>query len=133
MSFKPLTHGVLISNRLSHEDQHKSALDDGELGGAALSPRKAAPKESKITLFDERVQSSKGHGEEENVTEEDQGDSISLQDYVNSYGFTAKNRSSLTQLIEAHTSKPHALSEEDQNKSGEMIYCLYWIDLGYTL
>ena len=43
-------------SRLSHEDQHKSSLDDGELGSAGLSPRKVTPKESKITLFDERVQ-----------------------------------------------------------------------------
>jgi len=96
-------------SRLSHEDQHKSSLDDGELGSAGLTPRKATPKESKITLFDERVQSSKGHGEQDEAAEEDQG-YISLQEYVNNYGFNTKNRSSLNQLIEAHTSRPHALS-----------------------
>ena len=60
-------------SRLSHEDQHKSSLDVGELGSAGLAPRKASPKESKITLFDERVQSSKGHGEQqdEKTAEED--------------------------------------------------------------
>lgn len=92
-------------SRLSHEDQHKSSLEDGELGSSGLSPRKATPKESKITLFDERVQSSKGHGEQDKTAEEDEG-CISLREYVNINGFSAKSRSSLNQLV-AHTEKPH--------------------------
>mmetsp|Transcript_30450 Transcript_30450/g.49801 ORF Transcript_30450/g.49801 Transcript_30450/m.49801 type:complete len:553 (-) Transcript_30450:394-2052(-) len=102
--------------RLSHEDQHKSSLDDGELGSAGLSPRKATPKESKITMFDERFQSSKGHDEQDKTTEEDQG-YVSLRDYVNTNGFNAKNRSSLNQLIDAHAYKPqHAFSNDEQSE-----------------
>ena len=108
-------------SRLSHEDQHKSSLEDGELGSAALTPRKAAPKESKITLFDERVQSSKGHVRDKE-TEEDEG-YISLQDYVKRHGFNAKGRSSLTQLIEAHTQpKPNILSNAT-DKPGKLFLC----------
>lgn len=99
-------------SRLSHEDQHKTSLDDGELGSAGLTPRKATPKESKISLFDERVQSSKGHGEEDKTTEEDQG-YISLQDYVSNNGFNAKSRSSLNHLIASHLHKPRALPNNE--------------------
>lgn len=110
-------------SRLSHEDQHKSSLEDGELGSASLSPRKATPKESKITLFDERVQSFKGHGEQDKAKDEDQG-YITLRDYVNSHGFNAKNRSSLNQLLEAHAYKPHALSTmEPLEKQGKNFIC----------
>ena len=111
-------------SRLSHEDQHKSSLDDGELGGASLSPRRATPKESKqITLFDERVQSSKGHDNLDKPTEDDEGGSISLEEYVHNHGFNSKSRSSLTQLIEAHAPKSNALSDSDQSeKHGEMAY-----------
>jgi hypothetical protein len=98
-------------SRLSHEDQHKSSLDDGESGSAGLNPRKAIPIGSKLTLFDERVQSSKGHGVQGKTAEKDTG-YISLQDYVNRYGFNAKCRNSLTQLIEA-THMPRALSTDD--------------------
>ena len=106
-------------SRLSHEDQHKSSLDVGELGSAGLAPRKASPKESKITLFDERVQSSKGHVEQqdEETAEKDQGaGDISLHDYVNTHGFQAKCRSSLNQLIDAHAYRPHPLSATDQTE-----------------
>jgi hypothetical protein len=90
-------------SRLSHEDQHKSSLDNENLGSAGLNPRKAVPIGSKLTLFDERVQSSKGHGGQGKAVEEGQG-SISLQGYVQKYGFNAKCGNSLTQLIEAaHT------------------------------
>jgi hypothetical protein len=98
-------------SRLSHEDQHKSSLDDRELGSAGLTPRKAVPLGSKITLFDERVQSSKCHGGQDEKVEEDQGN-LSLQDYVDRYGFNAKSRKSLTQLIEA-THTPYTLSTGD--------------------
>ena len=105
-------------SRLSHEDQHKSSLDDGELGSSGLTPRKAMSKESNVTLFDERVQSSKGHGDEKTkATEEDPGASVTLRDYVNTHGFSAKNRSSLSQLVDAHTPKPHALSANEQPKA----------------
>jgi len=98
-------------SRLSHEDQHKTSLDDGELGSAGL--RKATPKESKTTLFDERVQSSNGHSEQDKTTEDDESGYISLRDYVNNHGYNAKNRSSLNQLIDAHTYKAHALSNHE--------------------
>ncbi len=98
-------------SRLSHEDQHKSSLDDGELGGAGLTPRKAIPIGSNITLFDERVQLSKGHGGQGETAEEDLG-YISLQDYVNRYGFSEKCRNSLTHLIEA-TRTSRGLSTHD--------------------
>ncbi len=112
-----------LPSRLSHEDQHKSSLEDGELGSAGLTPRKATPKESKITLFDERVQSSKGHGEQDKKTEEDEG-YISLQDYVKRHGYNAKGKSSLTQLIEAHTQpKPNILSNVASYKPGKLVCC----------
>jgi len=105
-------------SRLSHEDQHKSSLDDGELGSSGLTPfqKKATPKESTITLFDERVQSSKGHDEQDKTREEDQG-YISLREYVTTNGFNAKNRSSLNQLIDAHADKPqHAFFQYEQSE-----------------
>ena len=104
------------------------------MGGASLSPRRATPKESKITLFDERVQSSKGHDNEEKSTEDDEGGSISLQEYVHNHGFSSKSRSSLTQLIEAHAPKPHALSESDQaEKHGEMNYLFFFCDNSWSV
>lgn len=103
-------------SRLSHEDQHKSTLD-GEL--AVLTTRKAA-HESKITLFDERVQSYKGHGGLDETVEEDQ-EYVSLRDYVNNHGFNAKNRPSLNQLIEA-TSNAHPISSgELTEKPGKTV------------
>ena len=109
-------------SRLSHEDQHKKSLtDDGELENGGISPRKATLKESKITLFDERVQSSKGHPEQNKTREEDHG-YISLRDYVNTNGFSAKSRSSLNQLISAHTSKPPFFPDEKSNKPGKIHY-----------
>lgn len=84
-------------SRLSHEDQHMSSLDDDKL--AVHTPRKATPDESKVTLFDERVQSYKGHGRLDDEVEEDR-EYISLRDYVHNHGFNAKNRCSLNQLIE---------------------------------
>ena len=102
-------------SRLSHEDQHKSAIDDEGIAG--LNHRKAhSAKESKITLFDERVQSISKHEEKKASTEkEDQDDAyISLQDYVSTHGFASKSRSSLNQLTEAHAYKPHALSSSEE-------------------
>ena len=107
-------------SRLSHEDQHKSSLDDGELGSATnLSPRKAAiPNESMITLFDERVQSL-GHGGHDETTENDEG-CISLQDYVTRHGFNAKNKNSLSQLIEATSTPQYALTAGDPYYLGSL-------------
>lgn len=102
-------------SRLSHEDQHKSAIDDEGIAG--LNHRKAhSAKESKITLFDERVQSISKTQEKKASTEEEDKDSsyISLQDYVSTHGFASKSRSSLNQLTEAHAYKPHALSSSEE-------------------
>ena len=94
-------------SRLSHEDQHKSSLD-GEMNGTGQTSRKATPKESKITLFDERVQSSKGH-EEKVKTEEDDEGCLSLRDFVNVHGFNGRNRQSLNELLKAHSHRPHGV------------------------
>ena len=93
-------------SRLSHEDQHKSSLDDEGIAG--LSPRKTTPKESKVTLFDERVQSSNKYmypnSVEKKAEEEDHnGSYTSLRDYVSNHGYSSKSQSSLNQLIDAHT------------------------------
>ena len=93
-------------SRLSHEDQHKSSLDDEGIAG--LSPRKTTHKESKITLFDERVQSSNKYmypnSVEKKAEEEDHnGSYTSLRDYVSNHGYSSKSQSSLNQLIDAHT------------------------------
>ena len=97
-------------SRLSHEDQHKSSLEDGEL--AVLASRKVTPNESKITLFDERVQSYKGHGGLDEAAEEDD-EYTSLRDYVRNHGYNAKTRCSLNQLIEVTSSA--VLSDSTEN------------------
>ena len=106
-------------SRLSHEDQHKSSLDDDKL--TVLTPRKAAPNESKVTLFDERVQSYKGHGGLDEEVLEDR-EYTSLRDYVRNHGFNAKNRCSLNQLIEVTScADPSDLTE----RPGKMSHVLY--------
>ena len=79
-------------SRLSHEDQHKLSLRDDD-GIAGLTSRKAASKESKVTLFDERVQSlPKDQTDKKTEASEDDQDGtyISLKDYVSNHGFNSK-------------------------------------------
>lgn len=102
-------------SRLSHEDQHKSSLDDGEL--AALTPKRVVPNETKVTLFDERVQSYKGHFGLDKVVEEDQ-EYISLLDYLHNHGFNAKNRCSLNQLIEVTS---NTVTSDLIDRSGKIV------------
>jgi len=98
-----------LPSRLSHEDQHKTS-PDGEMGNLT-SPRKASTKEAnKLTLFDERVQSSK----KEEKGEDEEIDYISLQEFVKVHGFSSKSKSSLSQLIASH---PQNSYEDDETLS----------------
>ena len=103
-------------SRLSHEDQHKSSLD-GEMESAGIPSRKASPTaEPKITLFDERVQSSKIHGEKAKIENEDESN-LSLRDFIDVHGFSAKNRPSLKQILKAHTEQPNAHKTQNQGNT----------------
>ena len=101
-----------LPSRLSHEDQHKTTLD-GEMGNLT-SPRRASAKEAKLTLFDERVQSSKGNNDEDKNDEKKEDDCITLQEFVRVHGFSSKSKSSLSQLIESHRQYSH---EDDMSLS----------------
>lgn len=108
-------------SRLSHEDQHKLSLRDDD-GIAGLTSRKAASKESKVTLFDERVQSlPKDQTDKKTEASEDDQDGtyISLKDYVSNHGFNSKCKTSLNQLVEAHAYKRHELSDPHPDWRGE--------------
>ena len=70
--------------------------------GNLTSPRKASAKEVKLTLFDERVQSSRGNNDEDKNDEKKEDDCITLQEFVRVHGFSSKSKSSLSQLIESH-------------------------------
>ena len=99
-----------LPSRLSHEDQHKTSLD-GEMGNLS-SPRKASTKEAnKLTLFDERVQSSKGN---EGGMKDDNVEStyMSLQEFVNVNGFSSKSKTALSQLIESHPQSQYSYGDD---------------------
>ena len=103
-----------LPSRLSHEDQHKIS-PDGEMGN--LTPRKATTKDAnKLTLFDERVQSSKGNGD----VKGDKGVDttyMSLQDFVKANGFSSKSKCSLSQLIESHSQSERSKDDSDATLS----------------
>jgi hypothetical protein len=104
-------------SRLSHEDSHTSIDDDVE--GIGMAPRKTPIKESKASLYDERVQSSKIR---ESSTRTGDGNNIyqSLDDFININGFGSKNRTTLNQLLKAHNQQSHATtSAETQDKHCE--------------
>lgn len=92
-------------SRLSHEDQHKSALD-GVDGSDILATRAASPKEARATLFDERVQSYRGVTGDADEADDEDGRVATLGEHVSEHGYAARGQPSLVELIDAHTRKP---------------------------
>ena len=91
-------------SRLSHEDQHKTALD-GIDGSGILATRTASPKEARATLFDERVQSYRGASGDPDAAESEDGHVTTLREYVSEHGYAARSQPSLIELIDAHSQK----------------------------
>jgi len=106
-------------SRLSHEDQHKSPLDSA-MESEGIPSRKATPtSEEKVTLFDERVQSSKGGGEKSDDDDEEDDGNLTLREFVEVYGFGSKNRSSLKHLLKAHSRKGNLRLAHEQTEKRE--------------
>ena len=93
-------------SRLSHEDSHTAI--DSDVDGIGMTARKSPVKEPKASLFDERVQSFKAP-DMKNDTEQVDEQAYSLDDFVKIHGFGSKNRTTLNQMLKAHSQ--HGLPE----------------------
>jgi hypothetical protein len=105
-------------SRLSHEDQHHATID-ADADGSGMTPRKSTPKESRASLFDERVHFAKVP-DSQIMPEEQNEECVALKEFIKMNGFNSRNRSTLNQFLKTHN-QPHALSSnENANKNGEL-------------
>lgn len=110
-------------SRLSHDEanHHQTTLDT-EIDGIGMAPRKSPPKESRASLFDERVQSSAKMRESKAASAEDNTAYQSLDEFIKVNGFNSKSRATLNQLLKAHSQHGILSSEhsDKQSKSGSI-------------
>ena len=113
-------------SRLSHDEanHHQTSLD-GEIDGIGMTPRKPPPKESRASLFEDRVQSSKAR-ESRTAPSADDTTYQSLDEFIKINGFNSKSRATINQLLKAHN-KHGIVSSGHSDKNSKYQGIFYFV------